>query len=66
VTSEVASLPMPKLPALPAGVVVPALIADRGEAAAWRYLDFFTAHIRNLNTRAAYGLVVTTVPKVPI
>lgn len=33
---------------------VPALIADLGEPAAWRYLEFFTANIRNPNTRRAY------------
>ncbi len=37
---QLASLPC-MLPALPAGAVVPAIIADRGEQAAWRYLDFF-------------------------
>ena len=36
-------------------VAVPALVAARGEQAAWRYLEFFAAHIRNANTRAAYA-----------
>jgi hypothetical protein len=27
--------------------VVPAIIADLGEEAAWRYVEFFTANIRN-------------------
>jgi site-specific recombinase XerD len=35
--------------------VVPALIADLGDEAAWRYVEFFTANIRNLNTRRAYA-----------
>lgn len=35
--------------------LVPALIADAGEQAAWRYIDFFTANIRNPNTRRAYA-----------
>ena len=35
--------------------LVPALIADAGETAAWRYIDFFTANIRNPNTRRAYA-----------
>ena len=35
--------------------LVPALIADAGEPAAWRYIDFFTANIRNPNTRRAYA-----------
>ena len=34
--------------------VVPALIADAGEQASWRYVEFFTANIRNPNTRRAY------------
>lgn len=43
------------LPALPASAVVPAIVVERGEQAAWRYLDFFAANIRNPNTRAAYA-----------
>jgi 2-phosphoglycerate kinase len=35
--------------------LVPALIASMGEQASWRYVDFFTANIRNLNTRRAYA-----------
>ena len=35
--------------------LVPALIADAGEPAAWRYVEFFTANIRNPNTRRAYA-----------
>jgi len=38
--------------------VVPALFADAGRSAAERYLEFFTANIRNPNTRAAYGRAV--------
>src|SRR5277367_1607709 len=38
------------------GALVPKLIADAGESAALRYLDFFTANIRNPNTRAAYAV----------
>ena len=34
-------------------LLVPALIADLGEQAAWRYVDFFSANIRNANTRRA-------------
>jgi site-specific recombinase XerD len=33
---------------------VPVLIADAGDPAAWRYIDFFAANIRNANTRRAY------------
>lgn len=35
--------------------MIPALVADAGEQAAWRYIDFFTANIRNPNTRRAYA-----------
>ena len=35
--------------------LVPALIADLGERASWRYVEFFTANIRNPNTRRAYA-----------
>ena len=37
---------------------VPAIVAAAGEHAALRFLDFFTANIRNPNTRAAYGIAV--------
>jgi site-specific recombinase XerD len=37
------------------GPVVPALVAAAGDQAAWRYIDFFTANIRNPNTRRAYA-----------
>ena len=47
------------LPAL-AGemLVVPAFIADGGERAGYAFIDFFTAQIRNRNTRAAYAVAV--------
>src|SRR5271169_4213513 len=35
--------------------VVPALIAAAGDAAGWRYVEFFTANIRNPHTRRAYA-----------
>lgn len=34
---------------------VPAVIADAGDKAVLRFVDFFTANIRNPNTRAAYA-----------
>ena len=34
---------------------LPAVVARAGERAAWRFLEFFTANIRNKNTRAAYA-----------
>ncbi|MBV8400269.1 MAG: site-specific integrase, partial [Acetobacteraceae bacterium] len=58
--------PKPQLPAVvqsgvltPASATdtlyrVPALIADAGDPAAWRYVEFFAANIRNPNTRRAY------------
>ena len=36
-------------------LVVPALIADLGDAAGWRYVEFFTVNIRNPHTRRAYA-----------
>ena len=41
--------------------VVPALIADLGDEAAWRYVEFFTANTRNPNTRRAYAQGLRTV-----
>ncbi len=35
--------------------VVPAPVAQLGDHASWRYVEFFTAHIRNPNTRRAYA-----------
>ncbi len=43
-----------KAPALHGAVVVPAMIADAGDHAARRFLEFFAANIRNKNTRMAY------------
>ena len=34
---------------------MPALIADLGDAANWRYVEFFTANINNDHTRRAYA-----------
>jgi len=39
----------------PTSLVVPSLIADVGDDASWRYVEFFTANIRNPNTRRAYA-----------
>ncbi len=48
--------PPSHLPALPGRpLTVPAPITAEGERAAVRYVEFFTAHIRNPNTRAAYA-----------
>jgi len=35
--------------------VVPVLVASIGDQASWRYIEFFTANIRNPNTRRAYA-----------
>jgi integrase/recombinase XerD len=40
------------------GLSLPALIAHAGERAGNRFLEFFTAHIRNQNTRRAYSTAV--------
>jgi integrase/recombinase XerD len=37
-----------------ASIVVPAIVADAGDHAARRFLEFFAATIRNKNTRMAY------------
>jgi hypothetical protein len=37
---------------------LPATITRVGEQAAWRFIEFFTASIRNRNTRAAYSHAV--------
>src|SRR6266513_2517893 len=37
---------------------MPALFLDAGEKAWWRFIEFFTANIRNKNTREAYGRAV--------
>jgi len=37
---------------------LPAMIGRAGERAAWRFIEFFTASIRNKNTRAAYAEAV--------
>ena len=35
--------------------IMPALIADLGDQAGWRYMEFFAANIRNPHTRRAYA-----------
>src|ERR1700735_1967962 len=35
--------------------IVPAVIVDAGDAAGWRYVEFFTANIENPHTRRAYA-----------
>jgi site-specific recombinase XerD len=43
-----------KLPVSPGLGIIPALVLSAGEQGAYRFLEFFAAHIRNPNTRAAY------------
>jgi integrase/recombinase XerD len=38
---------------------LPAVIGRAGERASCRFVEFFTANIRNRNTRAAYAQAVT-------
>jgi integrase/recombinase XerD len=40
------------------GVIVPAIIADAGDKAGKRFIEFLTATIRNRNTREAYGRAI--------
>ena len=40
--------------------LIPAQIAEAGEEAAKRFIEFFTANIRNPNTRAAYARSVAS------
>jgi len=40
------------------GPILPAIIAHAGDHAARRFIEFFTATIRNRNTRRAYGRAV--------
>src|SRR3989442_967570 len=39
---------------------IPSLIADAGEGAVRRTMEFFTANIRNRNTRFAYARAIAT------
>jgi len=55
VTSELTVAYQAGLPVGAGPQVVPALVAAEGERAIGRYVEFFTANIRNSNTRAAYA-----------
>ena len=52
-SSEIAPIP-PRDLARTGFEKLPAAIGRAGEAAAWRFIEFFAAAIRNRNTRAAY------------
>src|ERR1700678_372807 len=49
---------MNQLALITASPTLPALIADAGEPAALRFLEFFAVRIRNPNTRRAYSRAV--------
>jgi integrase/recombinase XerD len=53
-------IPTPKTAALaiPGAAIVPAIIADAGQQAGKRFVEFLTATIRNGNTRAAYARAI--------
>ena len=57
-TGDLILPPSPALPDLADRLIVPQLIADAGDRAALRFIEFFTAQIRNPNTRRAYGRAV--------
>jgi len=58
VSSEL--VPIPRRDLTRAGLErMPAVIGRAGNAAAFRFIEFFTATIRNRNTRAAYAQAVT-------
>ncbi len=42
-------------PVVTSSLLIPKLVDRAGPEAALRFLEFFTVHIRNPNTRAAYG-----------
>ena len=54
--SAILPVPISQPGVVDAGIVhvMPSLIAAAGDQASWRYIDFFTANIRNPNTRRAY------------
>jgi integrase/recombinase XerD len=52
-------VPIPKRDLSRSGLEeLPAAIARAGETAAWRFIEFFAATIRNKNTRAAYAQAI--------
>ncbi len=55
---EIAVVQKPKRLTADDCATVPALIRRAGDRASWRFLEFFTANIRNKNTRAAYARAV--------
>ena len=58
ITSPPDIFPADIIPASTGGLIVPAVIADAGEPAAERYIEFLTATIRNAHTRKAYNRAI--------
>ena len=56
--TELAKAPTKTAPTTTSGFVIPALIADAGEKAGKRFIEFLTATIRNANTRHAYARAI--------
>jgi len=59
VTDELEAVSGQSIAVLDDTPVVPRLIADAGDDAIMRFVEFFTAQIHNPNTRKAYGRAVT-------
>jgi site-specific recombinase XerD len=53
-----APTPGTPLTRLSGGPILPAIVADAGEHAGRRFIEFLTATIRNANTRRAYGRAI--------
>jgi integrase/recombinase XerD len=56
--TELVILPKATIAPATGGPILPATIADAGQKASKRFIEFFTATIRNAHTRKAYGLAV--------
>lgn len=52
--NELVTLLAPSIARPTSGLIVPATVADAGDRAARRFIEFFTATIRNRHTRKAY------------
>lgn len=58
-SKEIAIVKSPKTITSSTDLIVPVMIANAGDNAVRRFLEFFTAQIRNKNTREAYGRAVS-------
>jgi site-specific recombinase XerD len=56
--TELVKAPKKSVAAPVAGPILPAVIADAGEKASKRFIEFLTATIRNANTRQAYARAI--------